>query len=211
MFQFDIAKYVPRFILNDKNGYAIAKAIEAGIQIMNDTIADGVKRVYDVDSMPEWQLDEMAWEYNIPYDYTAGIQIKREWVKNVQALSRLYGTPDGITEYMLGYFDQANIQESWEYDGDPFHFRMNFPDSWTPEKVAWATKAIQTVKNVRSVLDSYTFQGKWRHNLFAGCALYTYEATTYHIPAITVDNDWYIDENGNMLLDELGIVLTVEG
>ena len=106
--------------------------------------------------------------------------------------------------------EDAELQENWEYDGEPFHFRMNFPGSWTPEKVAWATKAIQTVKNVRSVLDSYTFKGRWPHNLYVGCALYTHEATTYQVPVVVIENDWYIDELENMLLDEKGILLIVE-
>ena len=210
MFPFDVTQFLPRFILKDKNGYALAKAIQAGVQIMNDTIQDGVKRIYDVDSMPEWRLDEMAWEYNIPYDYKADIEIKREWVRNAQSLSKLYGTPDGIVRYMAGYFESAELEENWEYGGDPFHFRVKFPGSWTPDKVAWATRAIQTVKNVRSVLDTYTFIGKWLHDLYVGCALYTHEAVTYQIPVVVIENDWYIDENSDMLLDEKGILLIVE-
>ena len=210
MFTFDITQFVPKFILNDQTGYALAKAIGAAVQKMNDTISDGVKRVYDVDEMPEWRLDEMAWEYNIPYDYKADIEVKREWVRNVQTLARLYGTPDGITRYMAGYFDEAKIEEAWEYGGQPFHFRMQFPDGWTPDKVAWATKAINMVKNVRSVLDSYTFNGKWLHNLFVGCALYTHEGAEFHLPAVEITNDWYIDEIGDMMLDEDGILLMVE-
>jgi len=210
MFIFDVTKFLPSFILNDTNGRALAKAIEAGVQIMNNVISDGVKRLNDVDSMPEWRLDEMAWEYNIPYDYKADIDIKREWVRNVQRLARLYGTPEGIQQYMQGYFDTATVEEAWEYNGDPFHFRVIFPDSWTPEKVAWATTAINTVKNVRSVLDSYVFNGKWRHNLYVGCALYTHEAVTYQVPVVVIESDWYIDEDSNMLLDEDGILLIVE-
>lgn len=210
MFIFDVTKFLPSFILNDTNGRALAKAIDAGVQIMNNVISDGVKRLNDVDSMPEWRLDEMAWEYNIPYDYKADIDIKREWVRNVQRLARLYGTPEGIQQYMQGYFDTATVEEAWEYNGDPFHFRVIFPDSWTPEKVAWATTAINTVKNVRSVLDSYVFNGKWRHNLYVGCALYTHEAVTYQVPVVVIESDWYIDEDSNMLLDEDGILLIVE-
>lgn len=210
MFIFDVTKFLPSFILKDTNGRALAKAIEAGVQIMNNVISDGVKRLNDVDGMPEWRLDEMAWEYNIPYDYKADIDIKREWVRNVQRLARLYGTPEGIQQYMQGYFDTATVEEAWEYNGDPFHFRVIFPDSWTPEKVSWATTAINTVKNVRSVLDSYVFNGKWRHNLYVGCALYTHEAVTYQVPVVVIESDWYIDEDSNMLLDEDGILLIVE-
>ena len=211
MMEFDLNRLVPRFILEDKNGYAMAKAIETGLKDFLAIAKTGLDTWGNVDEMPVWRLDELAWEYNIPYDYNAETDVKREWIRNVMQLSRLYGTPEGITQYMGGYFEDAALEENWEYGGEPFHFRMNFPGSWTPEKVAWATKAINTVKNVRSVLDSYTFKGRWPHNLFVGCALYTYESGTYHLPAVTIESDWYIDENGNMLLDEDGILLIVEG
>lgn len=210
MMDFDIKGLVPRFIWNDRNGHALAKAMEAGLKDFLAVCKQGLDTWGNVENMPEWRLDEMAWEYNIPYDYTADTEIKRKWIRNVYELSRLYGTPEGIVEYMGGYFDETTLEEAWQYDGDPFHFRVLFSGSWTPEKVAWATRAINTVKNVRSVLDSYTFIGKWLHDLFVGCALFTYEAATYQVPVVVIENDWYIDELENMLLDENGILLIVE-
>lgn len=210
MMKFDLTRLVPRFILEDKDGYAMAKAIEAGLKDFLTVAQQGLDTWGNVEKMPEWRLDELAWEYNIPYDYNAETDVKREWIRNVQALSRLYGTPEGITQYMGGYFESAKLLENWEYGGDPFHFRMEFPGSWTPEKVAWATRAINNVKNVRSVLDTYTFIGEWLHRLFVGCALYTHEAVTYHVPVVVIESDWYIDELENMLLDENGILLIVE-
>jgi len=212
MMDFDIKDFLPRFIMDDKNGRAMAKAIEAGLKDFLRILQGGLDTRGDVDKMPEWRLDELAWEYNIPYDYNAEIDIKRGWIRNVYSLSRLYGTPEGIIQYMNGYFEETTLQESWEYGGEPFHFRMVFPDSWAPEKVAWATTAIGMVKNVRSVLDRYVFAGKWHKKLYAGCALYAGETGTFHIPKVEMDAvDWYIDENGDMLLDENGILLIVEG
>lgn len=211
MIQFDIKNLVPHFILEDRDGWAMAKAIEAGMKHFLKVAQTAVDTWGNPDAMPEWRLDEMAWEYNIPYDYTADVEIKREWIRNVFALSKLYGTPDGIVQYMGAYYEDAQLQENWAYNGNPYHFRMVFPDSWTPEKVAWATKTINEVKNVRSVLDSFYFKAKWLSDLFVGCALYTYEAGTYSVPAVTMTGDWYIDELGNMLLDEIGILLIVEG
>ena len=43
MFKFYVSRFVPKFILADKNGYAIAKAIEAAMQYMNKAIDTGVK------------------------------------------------------------------------------------------------------------------------------------------------------------------------
>jgi len=210
LFTINIEQWVPKFILGDKNGYALAKAIEAALNRMNQIVDQGVHCIWDYDTMPEWRIDELAWEYNIPYDYTADLEIKREWVRQVHAMSRLYGTPEGLTRFMAAYFDGADIQEARDYDGSPYHFRMLFPDTWTPKKIEWATTAINAVKNVRSVLDSYIFRREWLRRLWAGCALYTYESATYQLSAITVEDDWYTDELDNIMLDENGIVLIVE-
>ena len=62
MIDFSITHLFPEFLLADKNGFAMARAIEKALQIMCDTIQTGVDNVQDVEKMPEGRLDEMAWE-----------------------------------------------------------------------------------------------------------------------------------------------------
>ena len=154
MFTFDITKFVPKFILADKNGYAIAKALGAVLQMMNDIIDEGVKCVSDFDSMPEWRLDELAWETNCLYDYNANVETKRDWIRNAIPYYRLYGTPRAIIKYVGSYFDSIELEEAWIYDGEPYHFRVTVDGEWNPANEAWARKAIDKAKNVRSVLDN---------------------------------------------------------
>ena len=63
---YDINRIFPRFILQDKNGYAIAKALQAGLDYFLARSKVALDTILDVDEMPEWRLDEIAWEYNIP-------------------------------------------------------------------------------------------------------------------------------------------------
>lgn len=154
MFQFDITKWTPRFLLNDKNGYALAKAIEAALQMMNDTIDEGVNCVIDYETMPEWRLDELAWELNCLYDYHADVETKRKWIINATPYYRLYGTPEAIRKYIGSYFDNIEVEENWIYNGSPYHFRVFVDGTWNPANEAWARKTIDKAKNVRSVLDS---------------------------------------------------------
>lgn len=160
MFTFDITKWVPRFLLNDKNGYALAKAIEAALQMMNDIIDQGVNCLTDYETMPEWRLDELAWELNCLYDYHADVETKRQWIINAIPYYRLYGTPEAIYKYIGSYFDAIGLEEFWVYNGDPFHFRVMVDGEWTPENEAWARKAIDKAKNVRSVLDALAIGSK---------------------------------------------------
>lgn len=202
MFTFDVTKHVPRFLLEDKNGYALAKAIEAGIQIMNDTIQQGVNCIYDYDTMPEWRLDELAWETNCLYDYNADIATKRQWIKNAIPLYRLFGTPRAVYQYIASYFGGMDLEENWQYDGQPYHFRVTVEGEWTPENEAWARKAIAAAKNVRSVLDSLRIGAKCHIGIVAEgkvLARFTYP--------LTGAENWagrWPQENTKGVLDESG-------
>lgn len=154
MIQFDLSNLWPKFILRDKNGYALAKAMEAGLRYFLDRCQEGLDCTIDPDKMPEWRLDEMAWELNSLYDYSADISAKREWIKDAIPLYSIWGTPKSVVDYLSGYFDEVELEEFWQYGGDPFHFRVTLSGEWTNEREAWARRAIQTAKNVRSIMDA---------------------------------------------------------
>lgn len=157
MFEFDIAHLFPRFLLNDRNGYAMARAIEAGLKYFLKTCQDGLDCVQDVDKMPEWRLDEMAWEYNILYDYSESVEAKRKWIKDATSYYAKYGTAAAIMKYLDGVFDSVKVEEWWEYGGDPCHFRVIVTGEWSEEAAIWAEKAVGATKNVRSILDGIQF------------------------------------------------------
>lgn len=153
MIDFTIHQLFPDFILADKNGYAMAKAIERALQIMCSTIQTGMDILQDVDKMPEWRLDEMAWELGCLYDHNAEIETKRRWIKNATPLYSALGTPQAIYNFLEGFFDQVELEEHWQYHGEPFHFRVTVSGEWNDANEAWLRRAIEASKNVRSVLD----------------------------------------------------------
>ena len=53
MIELPIMQLFPDFLLADKNGFAMAKAIEKALQIMCGTVQTGVDTVQNVDKMPE--------------------------------------------------------------------------------------------------------------------------------------------------------------
>lgn len=159
MIDFDIRWIFPRFLINDQEGFAMCKALEAGLRDYLDIIQGAVDVWGNVSAMPEWRLDELAWEYNCPYDYFASVDKKRKWIAEAYELARLQGTPAAIVKYLEGYFDGVDVQSADHYQADPYHFRVVVAGEQTAESSAWAQKAIATVKNVRSLLDSVTYNG----------------------------------------------------
>ncbi|MBQ9252236.1 MAG: hypothetical protein IJ188_06350 [Clostridia bacterium] len=154
---FNIEKLVPRFILNDKNGYALAKAIERAFQLVAEGAQYGIDILQDPYKMPEWRLDELAGELGCLYDYNGTIDQKRYWIINATYLYSVYGTPQAIYNFLEGYFQTVQVEENWEYGGEPFHFRVTVSGgNYDADVIAWAQKAISNVKNVRSILDNVT-------------------------------------------------------
>lgn len=209
----DITPLIPSFLLADRNGYALAKAIERAATILTDTIQTGVETVLDVEKMPEWRLDEMAWEYNCLYDYNADIEAKRHWIRDATPLYAALGTPKAARSFMDGYFgSSATLEENWQYGGEPYHFRLRFTDTFLPENAKEAVATIENVKNVRSVLDAFSFSVMVKSSTaYVGCAIYGQGRIVMQVPGIDADRiAWYTDESGVTLLDENGNVLMVE-
>lgn len=156
MIEFTIHQLFPDFILADKNGYAMAKAVERALQIMCSTIQTGVDNLQDIDKMAEWRLDEMAWETNCLYDYNSNPESKRYWVKEAKQCDQRLGTIAAIIQYLKGCFSNVQIEEWWQYGGTPYHFRVWCTGDMTSEIETWARRAIARAQNVRSVLDGLT-------------------------------------------------------
>lgn len=154
MIDFTIHQLFPDFILVDKNGYAMAKAVERALQIMCSTIQTGIDNLQDIEKMPEWRLDEMAWELGCLYDHNANIETKRRWIKDATPLYAALGTPQAIYNFLEGFFEQVELEEYWQYHGEPFHFRVTVSGEWNDANETWLRRAIEASKNVRSVLDN---------------------------------------------------------
>lgn len=218
--KFDLSWIVPKFIMHDRNGYAIAKAMEAGLKYFLEKSNNGLDILLNVDKMPEWRLDEMAWEMNCLYDETADIEVKREWIRNAIPLYSIWGTKASIAEYLKGYFGEIEVQENWEYEGDPFHFQVTVGGVWTPENEAWARRAIEQDKNVRSVLDEIRIGCRCSIGIIATCGVlnrikypfagelrageYPTENIKWEIDNITGPNIHVDDHDGRVAYDMAG-------
>lgn len=165
---------IPKFLLDDKNGYAMAKVIERACQIMCDVAQNGIDTVLNVEKMPEWRLDEIAWEYNILwYDYGANAETKREIIKNLYAVSRNLGTKSAVENVIRTYFGEGAVKEWFEYDGLPGHFRVETSNPTVrEEKFAQFLFVLKNVKRLSAKLDEVMILLDGQFDMFAGFALH---------------------------------------
>lgn len=154
-FEFSFRNMIPNFILADKNGYAMAKAIDAGVRYFLARVKEGVESVTDIAKMPEWRLDEMAWAYNVTwYDRNADVETKRRVINGMYEIFRQAGTKNAITKMIAQYFGDGKVEEWFTYDGEPYHFRSVTPNTEAGTSAyTRLERNIEDLKNVRSVYD----------------------------------------------------------
>lgn len=214
MGEFDITHLIPNFILGDRNGWALAKAIEKMLRIFHEKVQEGIDIALNPDKMPEWRLDEVAREENVFwYDYAADIDVKRELIKGASRVYSLLGTKAGAEYAAKDFAKDARIEEWFDYGGDPAHFRIYTRSSDAGAHAVGMAMSVNMVKRLSAVLDGIFIDHEpLRADVYAGIALYCgnkITLTTRSAEAELQDCEWLTDETDAVLLDEYGIALFI--
>lgn len=116
-----------------------------------------------IDQLPEDLLDILAYDFKVDWwDYSYTIEEKRATLKNSWYVHRHMGTKAAVETAISAIYPNSKVKEWWEYDGDPYHFRLIIPiDSSTldPVKHAAVLRLVDFYKNLRSVLDEIEYIG----------------------------------------------------
>ncbi|WP_158560668.1 phage tail protein [Paenibacillus contaminans] len=187
--QVRLVDILPSSIRNDANVIAAATSIDQQLRMLKESI-DRLAIFTRLDSISDEEADELAWQFHVDfYGPPLPLEKKRELVKRSVAWHRIKGTPAAVEEIVSAAFDSAEVKEWFEYGGHPYHFKVVTREIVTPEKYGQIVKAINSIKNARSVLDdievnriyqstleisssferfSYPFQAFASQQLFAG-------------------------------------------
>ena len=149
-------------------GYAINKAMQRWMDYCKNT------SVYaSIDTLPEDILDLLAVELNTPYyNNSVSINVKRKLVKNTLVWYMNIGTPATIQEAVEAVFGNGEIQEWFEYGGEPYHFKVYTSNiNSTDEMIQQLTEIVSTMKNVRSRLEEVVVEILQPLYLYNGCVV----------------------------------------
>lgn len=149
---------LPSSISEDNNIKAIATAINNPLEQIKNQIHYCVL-LSDIDHQPEKIIDELAWHFHVDfYDYELPLEKKRSLVKQSIAIHRRKGTPWAVEQVVSTAFDKSDVIEWFDYDADPFLFKVRTEDVTTNREIIdKMKKAINSVKNTRSWLDKIEF------------------------------------------------------
>lgn len=131
--------------------YAVGRQIEKLC-----AYSDAARTYAAIATMPEWLLDYMAVELRTPsYDENYSLKTKRALIQGSLLFYTQMGTPAAVNRIIETIFETGYIEEWYEYDGDPHHFRAYVGDGGEvgPGELEEFRRALSSVKRLSSWLD----------------------------------------------------------
>ena len=135
--------------------------------------ADRTRLFCDIDEAGEEALDALAVELQTPlYKNDYPLTVKRQIVKNSMLYYIRSGTRGAVEELLADIYQGAEVEEWFEYGGEPNYFRVAIDISRTTVPVAEMTPAeleswLYSVKRASSALESLSYM--IRHAITIGC------------------------------------------
>lgn len=135
--------------------------------------ADRTQLFCDIDEASEEALDALAVELQTPlYKNDYPLTVKRQIVKNSMLYYIRSGTRGAVEELLADIYQGAEVEEWFEYGGEPNYFRVAIDISRTTVPVAEMTPAeleswLYSVKRASSALESLSYM--IRHAITIGC------------------------------------------
>lgn len=120
-------------------------------------------------------LDLLAWQFHVDfYDQTLPVETKRNLILQSIAWHRMKGTPAAVEAMVNAVYASAEVQEWYEYGGDPYHFKVVVKAEPIQEASVLKTlsRAINEVKNVRSWMDPIEFTQSLTNTVYIGAGVF---------------------------------------
>ena len=167
---YNIHEHLPDSLAK-QNIIELAKVIDEQLHEIN--ALSELALVYPrIDELTEEFIDELAVQFHVDfYSSTLPIEKKRALVKNSIAWHMRKGTASVVREMAKVVFDDAEVEEWFEYGGDPYYFRITtLLSEMSMDGIESVVKLVNAVKNVRSWLDGIGFLRPVNATLYGGFA-----------------------------------------
>lgn len=176
--ELELKKLLPQFMQDDKSAQALAYAVET---VFKDTINSIIYvKIYSrINELSDELLDELAWQFNVPeYNATYDLETKRALIKSCFMTHYTRGTVGIVEKIVNDIFGDARVVEWFDYDGQPFHFRVHTSNpSASDEMLEEFERIVKVTQNCRSYLEAVVVELLQSMNIYVGitCTIGTVE------------------------------------
>lgn len=115
-----------------------------------------------IDQLPEALLDILAWDFKVDWwDGNYTLEEKRKTLKESWHVHRTMGTKAAVLRAICAIYPDTKILEWWEYDGDPYHFKLLINSTFEDVDQGKHQRVMERVdyyKPLRSVMDEIEYR-----------------------------------------------------
>lgn len=173
----------------------------------------------NIDNVSEKIIDYLACEYRTPYyDETLDLKTKRNLVKSTMLTYQKIGTTNIIKEYLNTLNEETDVAEWYDYDGQPYNFKifLNISENReVDEKLLTDIKnKIEKIKNVRSSLEAIEILNSSNYDKKLSCSIAAVVQIETNIGTAMINDDFggttfialddciLVDDEGNIFIEE---------
>lgn len=165
-----LSDILPSNIAADADVDACARAINEELLDISNSI-DEALIFARIDELESDMLDHLAYNFKVDfYDASASLEARRGIIKQAFDWHRIKGTRAAVERIVSLFFDNATIQEWFEYGGDKFKFKINteYATFRNEQDFQDFFRLISVAKNVRSWLETMRFKQPTYNNMYYG-------------------------------------------
>lgn len=129
-----------------------------------------VRESWNPDECPPELLPWLAWAHSVDeWDNSWTIDQKRAAINASVYIHRHKGTVGAVKRAVGLVFDDAQVEQWFEYDGRPFYFRITTSGSFTSEdEYRRLIRLVESAKNKRSWLEAIIIKSRIDMQLYVG-------------------------------------------
>lgn len=175
-----LKELLPSLIASDPAVLAAAEAIDAELRKATLSIA-GVSLIPRIREIANSAIiDLLAWQFHCDfYDPAYSLEKRRSLVAKSIDWHTRKGTPSAVEEVVTAAFSDGQIEEWFDWGGEPYWFRVTTEDPLEDEQaITDLIEAIWSVKNTRSWLDGIYTLMQLTGTVYAAAAHYSNETDT---------------------------------
>ena len=179
IFDCDFTKYLPQPLTHDPKMVALAKAATKELLEVSGAVEDVL--IYSrIDELPEELVDVLAYDMHVDwYDYSYPLAAKRDLLKSSVRVHKKMGTKYAIEKALSALYPESEVEEWFEYGGEPGHFHIVCDVTNSRITASWAdiVRAVKIYKRLSAHMDELTYQAHIH------CEIQTHtDYFLYHVP-----------------------------
>ena len=156
----DFTKYLPTALQHDPKMVALANAAAQEL-LKASGLIDNVLIYCRIDELPEELVDILAYDLHVDwYDFSYPLEAKRDLVKNSVRVHKKMGTKSAIETALGSLYPESEIEEWFEYEGEPGHFRVvcDVTNQRITASYQDIVRAVKLYKRLSAHMDAVTYQ-----------------------------------------------------